>query len=1084
MIALRALVAAALLSIAATALGATPRSPIISLNPDGQLRYERDSRGNRVPDFSSCGYAGADRAIPDAQVRVVIAPIAGDSTERIQRAVNYVASLPSDSNGVRGAVLLLRGRHEVFGGLWITNSGVTLRGQGMGENGTTLVAAGTDRRTLIRILGRDDCAVRSNDDWQIADEYVPVGTVSFRLRNATALKPGAFIRVIRPSTQAWIESLNATEFGGGIGGGWKPGSRNIVWDRTVKSVEGNLVTIDAPITTALETAPARSRGDGSQIAGAEKSETPHVVLCDWPGRVSNVGVENLALESTFDAANPKDENHSWCAITLENVRDTWVRQVTFKYFAGSAVAVYESGSRITVQDCLSRAPVSEEGGYRRHTFFTMGQQTLFLRCYAEKGRHDFSVGHCAAGPNAFVQCEASEALEDSGAIESWASGILYDNVNIDGNALTLGRRDSGAWAAANSVLWQSSASVIRCESPPGAQNWAFGCWAEFIGNGIWRGANDFVSPDSLYEGQLRDRLAVEAAGRLKLMPRPREESSNPTVEKAQELAAAAHQPARLLRDYIADAAKREPLVIEPGKAKRIEEIARPPTATVLPRHPLIITNGWLTAGGKLLIGGSANVTWWRGSIRPDEAASFGLGVTRFVPGREGAGFTDDLTEVADKLVASGKAALDHNYGLWYDRRRDDHERVRRMDGDVLPPFYEQPFARSGEGTAWLGLSKYDLTKFNPWYWSRLRKFAGLCDERGLVLFHQNYFQHNILEAGAHWADSPWRSANNINRTGFPEPPPYAGDKRIFQAELFYDVSHPVRRRLHEGYIRQCLDNFTNNVNVIQFTSAEFTGPLPFVEFWLDTISEWEREHVAQTSKSAVSQVSKPAWHSVVQRADLEIGGTAGLVTCATPIIALSATKDVQDAILADHRRNAVVDVIDFRYWWQTDKGLFAPPGGKNLAPRQFERQWRGGRPGDVNLAQMAAEYRGKFPAKVLLCDFDTAAWAWVCAGGSLPRLPRTTDAKLLAAIPRMQPWRADAEKKFWALREPGKGFLIYCGDGGGAVIDLTGEQGTFAVNLISADGVATSMEEHLTAGSVVTLKKPTHGPAVFWLTKD
>ena len=423
-----------------------------------------------------------------------------------------------------------------------------------------------------------------------------------------------------------------------------------------------------------------------------------------------------------------------------------------------------------------------------------------------------------------------------------------------------------------------------------------------------------------------------------------------------------------------------------------------------PAKPLVLTNGWLTCDGKLLIGGSANVAWWRGNIRPNEAPSFGLGVTRFVPGRIGPGFTDDLDEVADTLIASGQAALDHNYGLWYERRRDDHERVRRMNGDVLPPFYELPFARSGQGTAWDGLSQYDLTKFNPWYWSRLKEFAGICDQRGLVLFHQNYFQHNILEAGAHWADFPWRSANNINHTGFPEPPPYAGDKRIFQAELFYDVTHPVRRKLHEGYIRQCLDNFTNNANVIQFTSAEFTGPLPFMEFWLDTIAEWESDRSRRRKE-----------------ADAPRQNEIRLLTSAAtkPIIALSATKDVQDAILADAKRNAIVDVIEFRYWWRTDKGEFAPPGGKNLAPRQFERQWKGGRPGDANLAQMAAEYRAKFPSKPVICDFDSAGWTWVCAGGSLPRLPRTTDAKLLAAIPRMSPWPEATGAGRWAVRERG-----------------------------------------------------------------
>ena len=57
--------------------------------------------------------------------------------------------------------------------------------------------------------------------------------------------------------------------------------------------------------------------------------------------------------------------------------------------------------RVTVADCVSLAPVSELAGYRRHTFYTSGQQTLFLRCRAEHGRHDFAVGWLAAGPNAF-----------------------------------------------------------------------------------------------------------------------------------------------------------------------------------------------------------------------------------------------------------------------------------------------------------------------------------------------------------------------------------------------------------------------------------------------------------------------------------------------------------------------------------------------------------------------------------------------------------------------------------------------------------------------------------------------------------
>lgn len=38
----------------------------------------------------------------------------------------------------------------------------------------------------------------------------------------------------------------------------------------------------------------------------------------------------------------------------------------------------------------------------------------------------------------------------------------------------------------------------------------------------------------------------------------------------------------------------------------------------------------------------------------------------------------------------------------------------------------------------------------------------------------------------------------------PGPVNFAGDKRVFVADMFYDVSHPVRRALHRNYIRLCL----------------------------------------------------------------------------------------------------------------------------------------------------------------------------------------------------------------------------------------------------------------------------------------
>jgi hypothetical protein len=289
------------------------------------------------------------------------------------------------------------------------------------------------------------------------------------------------------------------------------------------------------------------------------------------------------------------------------------------------------------------------------------------------------------------------------------------------------------------------------------------------------------------------------------------------------------------------------------------------------------------------------------------------------------------------MKREGAAVFRHHYGLWYDRRRIDHQMIRRPDADVWPPFFEQPFARSGRETAWDGLSRYDLTKYNPWYFGRLSAFAANARQRGLVLINEMYFQHNILESGAHWVDSPWRPANNLNDTGLPEPPPFDGDT-IRMAPEFYDLSHPVRRALHRAYIRHHLDVLGSEHNVIYTLTAENSGPLHFMQFWLDVIADWEGE------------------------------------TGRHPLIALSAPKDVQDAILADPERASIIDVIDLTYWFRTDDGHeFAPPGGDQFAPRQHLRQWKGGRPSAASISQMAREYREKHPGKAVITGLPEAS---------------------------------------------------------------------------------------------------------------
>ena len=503
---------------------------------DDRITYLDDEQGNRILDFSYCGYKSSEQDIPDVRNTVFVSWTAGDNTARIQRAIDYVASLVPDASGFRGAVLLDQGEFSLSESLRIAASGIVLRG--VNKEKTILLKKGVDRGALIYMEGTDD--LNTLDTLQVLSKYVPVNARTLEVASGTSLRKGDRVMVNRPSEKDWIASLGCDIFGGGIGAlGWKEGDMDLSWDRTVTEVNGNQITLDAPLTVALNATYGTST----------------VTVYQWNGRIRNCGVENMTLISDYDKRYPKDEDHCWTGISIEDAEDCWVRRVNFKHFAGSAVIVQRTGSQITVEDCISREPVSEIGGMRRCTFYTLGQQTLFQRCYSEHGIHDFAAGYCAAGPNAFVQCDSYESINFSGSIDAWACGLLFDVVNIDGHNLSfknLGQDKNGAgWNTANSLFWQCTAAEIECYTPAkDAMNRAYGCWAQFSGDGEWAQSNNHVQPRSIFYAQLEERLQKKCAERARILPRNTSATSSPTVEVAMELAKEAYNPRLTLEQWI------------------------------------------------------------------------------------------------------------------------------------------------------------------------------------------------------------------------------------------------------------------------------------------------------------------------------------------------------------------------------------------------------------------------------------------------------------------------------------------------------------------------------------------------------
>ena len=472
--------------------------------PGGRMISQPDALGNRILDYSSVGYKSGVAPLPDVPVKAVVAPVAGDDTAHIQAAINAVESMPLDTNGFRGAVLLASGEFQLSGTITINAGGVVLRGQGSGTNGTVLRATAANQYSLIRVTGSGSASTVSGTTHNLTDNYVPVGAASFDVDSTSGLAAGDRVFVRRIATEDWIHDIGMDQ----LDNPWTPGGYNIDMDSTITRIEGNRIFINSPITCAIE---ARYAG------GTVRKYT-------WPGRIRNCGVEHL--RGISDYASSDDENHGWILVQFNSVENAWARDVTSQYFGYACVALYKGTRFTTVTDCRSLDPVSIITGGRRYAFVMDDcQQCLVKDCYTSLDRHQFVTQSLTIGPNVFVDGLSDTAKSDAGPHHRWATGALWDNITVNGNSLDIQNRGNlgtgHGWSGANCVAYNCYAGggyVIQ--KPPGAHNWLIGSIGAIKSGSVYVGPHDpgdydssgsdatNVFPNSLYFAQLQDRLAA------------------------------------------------------------------------------------------------------------------------------------------------------------------------------------------------------------------------------------------------------------------------------------------------------------------------------------------------------------------------------------------------------------------------------------------------------------------------------------------------------------------------------------------------------------------------------------------------
>jgi hypothetical protein len=488
--------------------------------PDGKLIYRTTPAGDRIMDFSTAGYMGGGVALPDVPVKRTVEPSGGaDDTPIIQAAIDAVAGLPLQ-NGFRGAVVLASGTFNCSNTIIIPASGVVLRGSGAdGSNVSTIKMLGRRHVAIATRGGAGGRQGRSTGDDQngtdtggvktfLADAYVPSGTATFTVADASGFAVGDVIEIRRPVTAAWVHFMSMDNLTrDGKPQTWIRTGTFIPIERRIAALSGNTITLDVPLSDSFDSRYLNPPGTA-------------VVKISSPARLTQVGIEHLHIQSP-----PQHVNHTqelYTAIRL-NGQDCWLRDINIDETMNSVAL---GGRRITVEHVTVTRKIDHVGASKPAEFAPNGDQILLDRCSVNANNVWFAAtggGH--SGPIVFLNC----AFTGDGHIEGhmrWTTGMLLDNCVLPDGGIDFknrGAMGSGhGWGMGWGVAWNCISKTYVVQQPPGAYNWAIGCIGQNIPTarpfdsepklpvGTFDSPGHPVAPQSLYLTQLAERMGPQA----------------------------------------------------------------------------------------------------------------------------------------------------------------------------------------------------------------------------------------------------------------------------------------------------------------------------------------------------------------------------------------------------------------------------------------------------------------------------------------------------------------------------------------------------------------------------------------------
>lgn len=365
-----------------------------------------------------------------------------------------------------------------------------------------------------------------------------------------------------------------------------------------------------------------------------------------------------------------------------------------------------------------------------------------------------------------------------------------------------------------------------------------------------------------------------------------------------------------------------------------------------------------------------------------------------------------------------------------------------LSGTVVyePVAYERP----GPGLASDGKPRFDLNRFNPAFFGRMRSRVAAAGEKGIyvsvMLFDGFSIEGKGNDGGKPWWGHPFNPANNVNGIDG------GGSGRV------HTLADPAVTACQERYVRKVIDTVNDLDNVLYEISNEDTGS-PADTAW--------QYHMIRFVKAC--EAAKPKRHPVGMTAQWP--GSNDQVLLESPADWISTSSSLPDG----DGRKVIVDDTDHSFFWigLKEKGQDAQ---RAWAWENFTRgcQCLFMDP-YLDPSHDPGRNHPDGPSPDPYWDAIRRAMGDTRAFAERMNLAR--------ALPR-----GDLASTGFCLADPGSEYLVFQPESRGAfTVNLAGTRGRLSAEWFDARRGVAVPAAPVGGGAVVRLAAPFDGPAAFYL---